>query len=399
MTTKVTGDMALFGTDFASLNDVDPTLDYSTSADYIVVVNSAGDGLTVVAPGSFGAATSFLGLSDTPGTYSGSNGKWVKVDGSALVFADLPATPQAFTDLTDAPSSYAGFGGSVLVVNGDEDGVDFLDLPSVPLKFTELTDTPSSLSGQGGKTVKVNSGGTALEFVLEAPVEVPTNFVDLADCPTTIQNGKFLRGNTHTNKLEWASAPGVTSFLGLSDTPANYTGANGKYVTVSGSSLVFTTLPTIPTNVNQLDGIDFANGTVGQWAKLGPSDTIIFDDAPTGTGSSTSALIVAVGSETGSISTGSAKVTFRMPYDMEVGEIRASLTTASSSGSVAVNVRKAGTTVFSTPLTIASGSKSSFGNGSGALSSTTWLDDDEIKIDIDSAGTGAVGLKVYIIPA
>lgn len=400
MTTKVTKDMATFGKTFLGLDDVETGIDYADHIDHIVSVNDTGDGLTLRSAGSFSGATSFTGLTDTPSSYTGANGKWVKVSGTTLVFEDLPTTPQAFTDLTDVPSSFAGFAGSVPVVNSTEDGLEFLDLPSIPLKFVELTDTPSSLSGQGGKTVKVNSAGTALEFVLEAPVEVPTHFVELTDCPSTIQNGKFLRGNTTTNKLEWASAPGVTTFLGMSDTPSSYSGASGKYVTVSGSSLVFTSLPSIPTAISQLAGIDFAGGTVGQWARLASGDTIEFADAPTSGGAGASALVVAVSSETAVISTGSAKVTFRMPYDMEVGEIRASLTTASSSGTVGVNVRKNGTTVFSTALTIDASETTSVTAATPAvLSSTTWADNDEIKVDIDSAGTGAIGLKIYIIPA
>lgn len=406
MTTKVTKDMATFGKTFLGLDDVETGIDYGDHIDHIVSVNDTGDGLTLRSAGSFSGATSFTGLTDTPSSYTGANGKWVKVSGMTLVFEDLPTTPQAFTDLTDVPSSFAGFAGSVPVVNSTEDGLEFLDLPSIPLKFVELTDTPGTLSGQGGKTVKVNSAGTALEFVLEAPVEVPTTFVELTDCPSTIQNGKFLRGNTSVSpaKLEWASAPGVTTFLGLSDTPSSYSGANGKYVTVltSGgtSSLVFTSLPAIPSSVSQLAGIDFAGGTVGQWARLASGDTIEFADAPTSGGAGASALVVAVSSETAVISTGSAKVTFRMPYDMEVGEIRASLTTASSSGTVGVNVRKNGTTVFSTALTIDASETTSVTAATPAvLSSTTWADNDEIKVDIDSAGTGAIGLKIYIIPA
>lgn len=109
-------------------------------------------------------------------------------------------------------------------------------------------------------------------------------------------------------------------------------------------------------------------------------------------------IAVAVSDETTAITTGTAKVTFRMPYAMTVTAVRASLTTASSSGIPTIDINDGGTTILSTKLTIDANEKTSTTAATPAVISDSALADDaEITIDIDVAGTGAKGLKVYII--
>jgi hypothetical protein len=107
---------------------------------------------------------------------------------------------------------------------------------------------------------------------------------------------------------------------------------------------------------------------------------------------------IAVGDETTAITTGTAKVTFRMPHAMTLTAVRASLTTVSSSGTPTVDINENGTTILSTKLTIDASEKTSTTAATAAVISDTALADDaEITIDIDVAGTGAAGLKVWLI--
>lgn len=109
-------------------------------------------------------------------------------------------------------------------------------------------------------------------------------------------------------------------------------------------------------------------------------------------------LLVAVSDETTAITTGTAKVTFRMPFAMTLTAVRASLSTASSSGNPAIDINEAGASILSTVITIDSGEKTSTTAATAAVISDTALADDaEITIDIDTAGTGAKGLKVALI--
>ena len=107
---------------------------------------------------------------------------------------------------------------------------------------------------------------------------------------------------------------------------------------------------------------------------------------------------IAVGDETTAITTGTAKVTFRMPHAMTLTSVRATLTTASSSGLPTVNIKESGVTIFSTKVTIDATEKTSTTAATAAvLSDTALADDAEMTVDIDVAGTGAAGLKIWLI--
>lgn len=111
-------------------------------------------------------------------------------------------------------------------------------------------------------------------------------------------------------------------------------------------------------------------------------------------------LGVACSDETTALTSGTAKVTFRMPHAMTVTGIRASLTVAQTSGSIlTVDVNKNGVSILSTKLTIDNTEKTSTTAVTPAVISDTALSDDsEITIDIDQVGDGtAKGLKLWLI--
>jgi hypothetical protein len=111
-------------------------------------------------------------------------------------------------------------------------------------------------------------------------------------------------------------------------------------------------------------------------------------------------FVLAASDETTDITTGTAKVTFRAPFAFTIKRIpKATLSTASTSGLPEVNIKVAGATIFGTKLTIDANEKSSTTAATAATLATSTIsvsDDDEITIDIDTAGTGAKGLKVYL---
>ena len=111
-------------------------------------------------------------------------------------------------------------------------------------------------------------------------------------------------------------------------------------------------------------------------------------------------IVVAASDETTALATGTAKVTFRMPYAFTLTSVRASLTTAQASGSIfTVDINDSGTTILSTKLTIDNTEKTSTTAATSAvISDTSLADDAEITIDIDQIGDGtAKGLKVALI--
>lgn len=111
-------------------------------------------------------------------------------------------------------------------------------------------------------------------------------------------------------------------------------------------------------------------------------------------------IIIACSDETTALTTGTAKVTFRMPYAFTLTAVRASLTTAQTSGSIiTVDINEGGSSILSTKLTIDNTEKTSKTAATAAVISDAALADDaEITIDIDQLGDGtAGGLKVALI--
>lgn len=110
-------------------------------------------------------------------------------------------------------------------------------------------------------------------------------------------------------------------------------------------------------------------------------------------------LIIACGDETTAPTAGTSKVTFRMPYAFTLTAVRASLTTAQSSGSLlTIDINESGTTILSTKLTIDNSEKTSTTAATAAvISDSSLADDAEMTIDFDAVGTGGAGVKVYLI--
>lgn len=109
---------------------------------------------------------------------------------------------------------------------------------------------------------------------------------------------------------------------------------------------------------------------------------------------------VACSDETTALTTGAGKVTFRTPCAMTVTAVRASLTTAQSSGNIfTVDINEGGTSILSTKLTIDNTEKTSTTAATPpVISDSSLADDAEITVDIDQIGDGtAKGLKVTII--
>jgi hypothetical protein len=129
----------------------------------------------------------------------------------------------------------------------------------------------------------------------------------------------------------------------------------------------------------------------------GTTGKLIADGGATVADLKREALLLAVSDETTAITTGTAKLTFRMPWAMTVSEVRASLSTAGSTATT-VDINEGGASILSTKITIDASEKTSTSAAAlPVLSDSALADDAEITIDIDGAGTGAKGLKVLLL--
>jgi hypothetical protein len=106
-------------------------------------------------------------------------------------------------------------------------------------------------------------------------------------------------------------------------------------------------------------------------------------------------LEYALSDETTAITTG-LKLTTRAPFAMTVTNVRISLTTTSSSGNPAVDVQEGGVTIFSTTPKIDSGELTNVTGTAAVISDASIADDAQLTFIVDTAGTGAKGLKVRL---
>lgn len=190
------------------------------------------------------------------------------------------------------------------------------------------------------------------------------------------------------------------AFTGVPEAPTATSGTNTEQI----ATTAFVTTELAPKQNAVQYREDGSNvGTSGQITSLnvtGPASTL------SNTGSSATleirhfeTLVIALSAETGIINTGTATATFRMPFPMFVQEVRASLVTAQTSGSlVTVDINENGTSIISTKLTFDNTERTTTTAATPpVISDNTIADDAEITIDIDQVGgTTAKGLKVTI---
>ena len=165
------------------------------------------------------------------------------------------------------------------------------------------------------------------------------------------------------------------------------------------------------------DLLSFSSGTLSA-DDLGSDKIYFWDDSAakatgltvgtglsiTGTTLNASALPIEIGlacsDETTALTTGTAKVTFRMPCAMTLTAVRATLTTAPVGSTLIVDINEGGTSILSTKLSIDASEKTSTTAATSAvISDSSLADDAEITIDIDQVGstTAGAGLKIWLI--
>ncbi|MBB2841261.1 UNVERIFIED_ORG: hypothetical protein GGE64_005043 [Rhizobium etli] len=262
------------------------------------------------------------------------------------------------------------------------------DNPPSPNQIADITQSGDQI------TIVMEDASTFGPFTLPRSLSRPsitTTVTGITLTPDTTQIGCYFRC-TNNSGCE------VT----ISDVPSAFPIDSELYFRQAGNDQlsfdpgVGGTL-NIPTGYNAFSA---GKGAVVVAKKVGTLTWDLFGDLePTGdAGAAAFELVVAASDETTDITTGTAKATFRMPDGVTLTAVRASLTTASSSGVVTVDINEGGASILSTKLTIDASEKTSTTAATPAvISDASLADDAEITIDIDTAGTGAKGLKVVLI--
>lgn len=159
-------------------------------------------------------------------------------DGAKTDVTITSTTVATFLGLTDTPGSFSGQAGKVAVVNGTEDALEFITAAGVTT-FLALTDTPASYSGYAGYVPIVNVGESAIEWVDGSTLGGAVAATDLTDGPGsyTGAGSKIFAVKATADGFEFVdkSTIGSTTFLGLTDTPSSFASANGYYLKVNGA--------------------------------------------------------------------------------------------------------------------------------------------------------------------
>jgi len=258
--------------------------------------------------------------------------------------------------------------------------------------MTALTDPISGLSyGWALGEDNWNTGMDANLVKIGAMLHI--NVLDFVAAPVTTTNGTRYIVTTGSgafagqdNKLA-ARVAGAWVFYTLpegcivydEDTNKHYKFEGGSYVLLVDLSAYLTSATAASTYLTTSTAAS-TYGTIAQ--------------------AKTEYLVLAASDESTALTTGTGKVTFRMPYAFTVSAVRASLSTAQASGSIfTVDINESGTTILSTKLTIDNTEKTSTTAATApVISDTSLADDAEITIDIDQVGDGtAKGLKITLI--
>jgi hypothetical protein len=177
-------------------------------------------------------------LNDMP--LEGSTSKWSRP--WYLWFDSLKNLASSFLGLTDTPDSYTGQSGKVVAVKTDESGLEFISSGGI-------TNSHNGLDGiQGGSSSEryhlsqatsaragafLNGGSVSHTGVDSHIADAAIHFTESSINHNSISN----RGtNSHTvidSHLSSTSNPHNTTFLKLTDTPSSYTGQSGKVPVVN----------------------------------------------------------------------------------------------------------------------------------------------------------------------
>jgi hypothetical protein len=202
--------------------------------------------------------------------------------------------------------------------------------------------------------------------------------------------------NIDMNSKDLLNVNTITATGNLTLNPGGTINCNGKTIDLTGGEIH--KVPLIHSQ-NNVDLTIEGKGTADLIFKTNNVNRLKITDAGVFTGLP-EAIQLAASDETTALTTGTGKVTFRMPFAMTLTAVRASLTTAQASGSIfTVDINESGTSILSTKLTIDNTEKTSTTAATPAVISDTALADDaEITIDIDQIGNGtATGLKITLI--
>jgi hypothetical protein len=220
-----------------------------------------------------------------------------------------------------------------------------------------------------------------VEFSLELALPVSGNYVKLGE---VVKTAGVLFSNTTANQTIPGATPAMNGYSGFSGVGESGLSGTSGFSGIAGSATFLGDSGFSGrsgySGVNPgPQGISGISGWSGRSGYSGIGTSGFSGIAP----SNPECIIVAISDEVSPLTTGVAKLSFIMPYGFTLSSVKVSLNTASTSGTPTFDLTPELTTVTAAIPSV--------------LSTTAFSANDLITVDIDVAGTGTSGAKIYMI--
>lgn len=306
---------------------------------------------------------------------------------------------------------------AVILVDGDIGGsVQAFDAVLDDLSALAVIADNEVIVGTGAGTYANESGGTlhtSMGLAIGTNVQAFDAVLDDLSALSAIADNEFMVGTAagvyaNEDPATARTSMGVDAAGTDNSTDVTLSGT-GTYIALTAQDIQVDQIVWSDDHATGVDGtvptFDAAGlpvfipvGTAGDvLTSNGDGTEPIFQVIPT----QTESLCVAISDETTDIETGTANITFRMPYAFTLTDIRASVNTAPTGSVIIIDVHESGTTIMTTDkLSIDATEKTTESAATPpALTDTSLADDAEMTVDIDQIGSSIAGkgAKVCLI--
>lgn len=326
------------------------------------------------------------------------NTGFVQVNGKtsgALKLLPADATAQTITLATDAQTTGAA---TVTIPDmaGKSDTLVFLARAQTltnktltsPTLTTPALGTPASGTLTSCTGLPISTGVSGLGTGVATFLATPTSANLAAAVTNETGSGALVFATSPTLVTPVLGTPSSGTLTSCTGLPLT-TGVTGTLpVGNGGTGVATTTAYSIILSGTTATGAwkaDLGPGTAGQILRAGGAGAYP-------TWSTFSEVIeFAVGNETSAMTVGQA-LTWRARYAFTLTAVRASVTTAPTGSTIIFDVKKNGTTIFSTKPSIDASEKTTVTAATASvLSTTSFADDDEVTIHVDQIGSSTAG--------